>query len=344
MSITFKYFIIGLILLFNINTYAQKQSPNDNTAKKEKKKKRENKASENIEVFARNYFVRPRYEYPQISVNTTNRLFGKGEKFKYKPSVQGLVGLSFKIKKIFFSFTVQLPLSEPQKRLYGTTKFTDISVIVPVRTLLWSVYYRDYKGFYLKTYEPYYPNWNKDSLGYPKSPGLRIIEAGMNLCFTFNNNFSMNAAFAQGERQKKSAGSFLAGIFEHYQRVEVNTNFVPATQELLYPNLDKFKYGDFISSIFYFGYGYQFVFNRFHFTPVGTMGTGFQVQNYRQVDKKSFRLDVPTTANFKAQIGYNGDHFFTNIIYITEFNTIPIKESKIRLFHNWLVFGIGVRF
>ncbi len=35
-------------------------------------------------------------------------------------------------------------------------------------------FYRDYKGFYLKNYESYYPNWNKDSLGYPKSPSLLV--------------------------------------------------------------------------------------------------------------------------------------------------------------------------
>jgi len=61
----------------------------------------------------------------------------------------------------------------------------------------------------LKDYENYYPNWNKDSLGYPKSPGLRSIEGGLNMGFNFNKNFSMNAAFAKGERQKKGAGSFL---------------------------------------------------------------------------------------------------------------------------------------
>ena len=70
MSITFKYLIIGLILLVNTSMYGQKQIPKDITPgrdKKKEKKSKENKVSENIEVFARSYFVRPRYEYPQIS-------------------------------------------------------------------------------------------------------------------------------------------------------------------------------------------------------------------------------------------------------------------------------------
>ena len=46
----------------------------------------------------------------------------------------------------------------------------------------------------------------------------------------------MNAAFAQGERQKKSAGSFLIGLSERYQRIDDDTSFVPPTQGKYYPN------------------------------------------------------------------------------------------------------------
>ena len=154
----------------------------------------------------------------------------------------------------------------------------------------------------------------------------------------------MNAAFAQGERQKKSAGSFLMGLSERYQRVEADSSFVPPTQGDLYPNLDKLKYGDFISTIVSIGFGYQFVMGKFHFTPVVMAGSGFQIQSYRQTSSRHFWLNVPTYASAKAQIGYNGNHFFSNLIYQTEFNTIPIKESRIRLFHNWIELGVGVRF
>jgi hypothetical protein len=344
MPITFKHLIIGLLLLVNISLFAQKQHPKDKSDKKETKKKKEKEIPENIEEFPKNYFIRPRFVYPEISVNISNRLFGKGEKFKYKPAVPGLIGLSVKIKKVYVTVAIQLPPSEALKKQYGVTKFRDININVQGRRALWGLYYRDYKGFYLKNYEPYYPNWNKDSLGYPQSPDLRIVESGLNLSFVFNKNFSMNAAFVQGERQKKSAGSFLAGFSERYQRIEADTSFVPPTQDLLYPNLDKFKYGDFISSIAYLGYGYQFVLKKFHFTPVAMIGSGLQIQSYKQIDKSRFRVNVTTHATFKAQLGYNGDCFFANVIYITEYNTIPIKESKIRLFHNWLEFGMGLRF
>jgi hypothetical protein len=344
MSVKLNHIIVVLALLLSISSIAQKQDIKDKAHKKEKKKQKGRDIPENIEVFPKNFLVRPRFVYPEVAVNVTNRLFGKGEKFIYKPAMPGVVGISLKIKKIYISAAIQLPASEQLKKQYGETTFRNININIQGRVVNWGLFYRDYKGFYLTNYKPYYPDWNKDSLGYPKSPGLRIIEAGLNLGFNFNKNFSMNAAFAQGERQKKSAGSFLMGISERYQRIDADTSFVPPTQSALYPNLDKLKYGNFTSTIISLGFGYQFVIKKFHFTPVLMAGSGFQIQSYEQTDKKRFWINIPTYASAKAQIGYNGDHFFTNLIYQTEFNTIPIKESRIRLFHNWIEFGMGLRF
>jgi hypothetical protein len=347
MSINLKHIILILVLLITIPAFAQKKDKKEKETreqKKERKKNEKNKLPENIESFPKNFLIRPRFVYPEVSVNVSNRMFGKGEKFKYKPAMPGVVGLSLKIKKVYISAAIQLPASEQLKKQYGETKFRNININIQGRIVNWGLFYRDYRGFYLKDYESYYPNWNKDSLGYPKSPSLRIIEGGLNLGFNFNKNFSMNAAFAQGERQKKSAGSFLMGLSERYQRIEADTSFVPPTQGKLYPNLDKLKYGNFTSTIIYLGFGYQFVIKKVHFTPILLAGSGFQIQSYEQTDKKRFWINFPTYATAKAQLGYNGDHFFANLIYGTEFNTIPIKESRIRLFHNWLEFGMGLRF
>ncbi len=350
MSHALKYITIVCVLLMSHTALAQTKGKKEKKAKetreqkKERKKKEKNALPENIEAFPKNFLIRPRFVYPEVSVNVSNRMFGKGEKFRYKPAMPGVVGLSLKIKKVNISAAMQLPASEQMKKMYGETKYRNIYINIQGRIVNWGLFYRDYKGFYLKDYENYYPNWNKDSLGYPKSPGLRIIEGGLNLGFNFNKNFSMNAAFAQGERQKKSAGSFLMGLTERYQRIEADTSFVPPTQGVLYPNLDKLKYGNFTSTIIYLGFGYQFVIKKVHFTPVAMAGSGFQIQSYEQTDRKRFWINYPTYATLKAQLGYNGDHFFANLIYGTEFNTIPIKESRIRLFHNWLEFGMGLRF
>ncbi|MCD6017532.1 MAG: hypothetical protein K0S53_653 [Bacteroidetes bacterium] len=343
MSMTFKHILIVFLLVSTIPVRSQQEKKKEKPPK-EKKEKKAKELPENIEAFPKNFLIRPRFVYPIVSINVSNRMFGKGEKFAYMPAMPGVVGLSLKIKKVYISAAIQLPASEALRKKYGETKFRNININIQGRVLNWGLFYRDYKGFYLTKYKPYYPNWKEDSLGFPKSPGLRSLEAGLNLGFNFNRNFSMNAAFAQGERQKKSAGSFLMGISERYQRLEADTSFVPPTQGPLYPNLDQLVYGNFTSTIISLGFGYQFVVKKFHFTPVLMAGSGFQIQSYEQTDRKRLWINYPTYASAKAQFGYNGDHFFVNLIYLTEYNTIPLKESRIKLFHNWLEFGMGVRF
>jgi hypothetical protein len=298
----------------------------------------------NIEFFPKKIMVRLKFIYPTVSINVSDRHAKRGEKFMYLPAMPGVIGFAFKIKKVYVSAAVQLPANENLKKKYGISKFRNINLNIRGRFVEWGLFYRDYKGFYLNNYQKFYPNWNKDSLGYPTSKGLRILETGLNLGFNFNRNFSLNAAFSQGERQKKNSGSFLLGLSERYQRLDVDTSFVPEGQGSFYPNLDKLNYGNFVTTILSFGFGYQFIVKKIHFTPVVMAGSGIQFQNYRQTSGKHFRINIPTYLNARAQLGYNGDHFFANIIYTTEFNSIPIKESRIRLFHNWLEFGVGIRF
>lgn len=333
------------LVLFSLPVLSQKKPKETREEKKERKRleKEKKKIPENIEVFPKNFLFKPKFIYPEVVFNVTSRK-KVGESFNWKPSMPGLIGAAIRIKKVYAAAVFKLPASNSLKKKYGDTKFRDIYVNIQGRIVSWGIYYRDYQGFYLSDYQKFYINRSEDSLGFPKSKNLHVIESGINLGFNFNKNFSLNAAFAQSERQKKSAGSFLMTVSERYQRIDTDTNIVPSGQEAYYPNLDRLKGGDFLTTIISLGGGYQFVYKKFHLTPVALVGSGIQFQSYLQGSFKRFWINVPTYANARAQFGYNGDNFFANLIYGIEFNTIPIKESRIRLYRQSIEFGMGVRF
>ena len=359
----FTTFLFIFLLLFSLNSTAQTREQKkeqklkleqEKKAKaieqkkinKEKRDKRRylRKHPENITEFPKNFMFKPRYTFPEVTLNVSSRK-KTGEKFNWKSYTPGLVGAGVKIKKVYISGAFAIPESPAQEKKYGKTTSRDIYINFSGRVMMWTLFYRAYKGFYLSDYRQFYPNLNKDSVFYPKSPNLHVVEAGINLGFNFNRNFSLNAAFPQSERQKKSAGSFLINVSERYQHVQTDTiNIVPPAQSDNYPNLDRFISGDFLTTIISLGAGYQVVMGKFHFTPVLLLGSGVQFQNYQQTGKNRFWINVPSYAQFKAQLGYNGDHFFTNIIYGLEFNSIPIKESRMRLFYNVIEFNMGIRF
>jgi hypothetical protein len=298
---------------------------------------------ENIQVFPKNFLIKPRYVFPAFIFNVSNRDHN-GQSFNWRPSIPAVIGGALRIKKFYISMGFRLPGNSAHEQQFGKTTFQDYYINIQTRIVAWTIYYRDYKGFYMNDYKKFYPDWREDSLGFPKAKNLHLIEGGMNLGFNFNKNFSLNAAFAQSERQKKSAGSFLMTVSERYQRIETDSNLLPGNQTTNYPNLNKFVAGDFLTTIISLGAGYQIVMGKFHFTPVVLIGSGVQIQNYQQPGRNIWRLNVPTYANARVQFGYNGDNFFANIIYGAEFNSVPIKESRMRLFYQVVEFGIGVRF
>ncbi|MBS1634898.1 MAG: DUF4421 family protein [Bacteroidetes bacterium] len=340
--------VIILLMVLSLAAHAQKAPKTREAKPKKERKKKEKKIPENIEAFNKSFLFKPKFALPGVWFNVSSRLTGKGGNFTWKPAMPGIVGAAIKIKKVYISGAILLPPSDSFKKKYGTTKSRDIYINIQGRVVSWGLYYRDYKGFYLADYKSNYTNWNFDSLGYPKSNNLRVIEGGVNLGFNFNKNFSMAAAFAQSERQKKSAGSFLMSISERYQHIETDSNIVPGSQADFYPNLNRLKQGNFFSTILAFGAGYQIVMGKFHLTPVALIGSGIQVQSYTQHYNQGYRsrlwFNVPTYANARGQLGYNGDNFFANLIYQFEFNSIPIRESRIRLIRNSVELGVGIRF
>jgi len=355
------FVLLAVLICYSTPSLAQSRKEKKAAEKKrielEKQRKKEVKDSlravkkarggvpENIQTFPKNFLFKPKYVFPGVIFNVTSRQKA-GENFNWKPSIPGSIGAAIRIKKIYVSASFRVPASDAHTKKYGNTTYQDYYFNFQGRIVAWTLFLRDYKGFYLNDYQKFYPDWQADSLGYPQSKKLHVIEGGLNLGFNFNKNFSLNAAFAQSERQKKSAGSFLMTVSERYQRIETDSNIVPLNQAANYPSLNRLVAGDFLTTIISLGCGYQIVMGKFHFTPVVLLGSGVQFQNYSQLgsDKDKFWINIPSYANARAQFGYNGDNFFANIIYSAEFNSIPIKESRVRLFYQVIELGMGVRF
>jgi hypothetical protein len=264
-------------------------------------------------------------------------------RFNYVPFIQGVVGAGIKIKSVYVAYSVKLPTAVAFEKKMGKTEYQDIDVTIQTRVTGIRLFYQDYKGFYLLSPEKYYPNWKAND-SYPQKNNLHILNAGLNLTFVFNNNFSLNAAFAQSERQKKSRGSFMMGITERYTSISCDTSIVPTGQGRYYPTLDKYKTGNFYSSILSVGFGYSIVGGRFNFTPVLLAGTGLLAEGYQLKSGNRLDLQIPVYFNAKTALGYNGKHVYTNVIFNSELNSLALSETRLRVYKISVEFGLGIRF
>jgi hypothetical protein len=345
-SLMGKIYLFGLYLLLFPPGHLQAQDKDDKSShhKKEKreKKKKEKKVPENIEVIPKVFAFRPKYVLPSTIFDVTNR-DGKGLRFNYIPFIQGVVGAGIKIKSVYVSYSMTLPTTTAQEQHYGKTTFYDIGLTIQTRITGIDLFYQDYKGYYLLNPEKYYPGWSSE-MANPQKHNLHTTNAGMNLSFVTNHNFSPNAAFAQSERQKTSRGAFIIGITERFTRIANDSSIVPATEVPYFPTLNKLRLGNFYSSILSLGLGYSFVHKNFSITPVLLGGSGLLAEDYQLTDGSRIQFKVPVYADFKMALGYNGNHFYTNIILNAELNSLPLEETRLRMYHGSVEFGLGVRF
>jgi len=309
------------------------------------KKDEEKKAlPENIEQFDYSFSFRPKLVTMGNVLQIVNKE-DKSEKINWKTYSPGITGFNLKIKKFIFGIAFKLPSSDALESHYVKTTFRDIQVRIRSRITEMHFFYSQYKGFYLLNPSVYYPNWRNGD-HYPNTPQTNILNIGANFTFQTTKNFSMNAAFVQNERQKKSKGSLLLMVSPRLTTLLTNTSLVPGPQQAELPytyHLRKASFGTLVTGG---GMGYSFIGwkGKFNVTPVWMVGSGLQVGKYNKIDNERTRIRIPVFGQARMAIGWNGDKFFTNIIGTSEVNTFGLRDTKMRFVHYGVEFGVGVRF
>lgn len=132
----------------------------------------------------------------------------------YNPSENLKVGAGFFYKWLGLAITLKLPQSDEQIQQKGETESFDTQINLFAKKYVFDGYLQRYKGYYLENHEDFYPGRNIDDEGYPQRGDIRTLNIGANFTWIFNHRkFSYRSAYVFNEKQKKNAGSFIAGGF-----------------------------------------------------------------------------------------------------------------------------------
>jgi hypothetical protein len=341
--------IIFFIIFLNIaNNYANPfvYAPKD-------KKKKEKKLPANIEAIEYSFALRPAYSIQStwLSIRDKDKNFPA---IIYRPNVLGSAGGKIKIKGITVSYMRRLPPNDENLRKYGETDYQNIDIAFQTRIVGFNFYYLNYNGYYLQTPENYYPIWNDSTDFFPHRDDLKVFSAGFKMHFVFTKSFSINAAFSQSERQKKSAGSFMLMLSNRYTQYRADEPLYPFNYVGGITKRDRnflLGRGVFNTTYLAYGFGYSFIKGKFNFTPIILAGTGVQVQLFNNKENKELSilrdgrgLRMPFYFNYKNALGYNGDHFFFVITHSMELERIGFKDVKFNTFFFNADIGLGIRF
>ena len=204
---------------------------------------------------------------------------------------------------------------------FGETTRLDIQSNIYLRKFAFNFNLQLYEGYYVNNPTIYLPNWTSD-LPNPQRPDLKTSTIGANAFYIFKNDkFSYRSTFIFNERQKKSAGSWLAGPYFSYFTVDADSSIVPT--ELLTtfnPDID-FRATKFVQFGVAGGYAHTFVIGKkFFFSLTLAIGLGPEFRSSKDPENNQKRREALVSGKVTARtaLGYNSDKTFFGITTVAD--------------------------
>jgi hypothetical protein len=232
---------------------------------------------------------------------------------KLRPNGPTALGLGFNYKGYGIGIAIGLPKSNSSKEKYGSTTRFDAQINVYGKKLGIDGYVQYYNGYYIQNPEDFM-EWDSEIL--PQLPDMEVLSFGVSAFYIFNSDkFSYRAAYVRTQIQKKSAGSFTAGIFGQTDMVTTDNGFIPPEY------MDSAQYGLDLKAFTTIaigltaGYLYTWVISKHFFLNVGVIpGFGHQTIMLEDIDGVKSTKNAPAAQlSARAAIGYESRFFYAGI-------------------------------
>lgn len=239
-----------------------------------------------------------------------------GRKIRFSPNTYYHIGFNF--SNIILTFGFYPGIRFGAKKDHGYTISRDLQIILIGRRVLTDINYQNYQGFYVFNSKTLLSDTPKpDSI--ILQPGIRAVSFGVNTMFVHNyKKYSLRGAFAFTDSQRKSAGSFMTGLYHsHTAFYSGDSSFTAYPFNKHFSALLNKVNGISVITIgLSEGYGYTLVYKKIIYCTAVNLGIGGQKTNYSTLDGQgySFSLNLSAHLNAKAALRYDNLRFFTGIM------------------------------
>ena len=269
-------------------------------------------------------------------------------RLKYLPNGYFNLGAGINFRSFGLSLATKVPIFQNSEIKHGETKRFGIQSYIYSSKFTVDLLTSFLKGYYLINSSTHLKSYTKDK-DYQR-PDISSANIGISVNYIFNNSrFSYRAAFSDTERQKRSAGSLIAGGSVFSYRTKADSSIVPREIEQKYflKSRDISKSGvlAFNANI---GYAYSLVFLKNGiFTLSYILGTGIQDNSFdREVDSKINRWRFSMNHSGRLGIGYRFNRYYLRIgiIRSTQYTSLKYNDLGIGNGTNFMQVSLGKRF
>lgn len=269
-------------------------------------------------------------------------------RLQYLPNGHFNVGVGVNFRSFGLSLATKIPFLQNNESKYGVTKRFGIQSYIYTNKYSIDLLTSYSKGYYLKNSIQHLNSFAK--VREYQRPDIASTNIGLSVNYIFNNQkFSYKAAFSDTERQKRNAGSLIAGGSIISYRTKADSAFVPRgiDEKYFQKSRDINK-----SAVLAFnvngGYAYSLVFLRNGIVTMSyIVGTGIQDNKYdktSQPETNNWRLSFNHTGRFG--IGYRFKRYFARASFIrsTQFTSLKYNELRITNGTDFIQLSLGKRF
>ena len=281
--------------------------------------------------------------YTLTKLNTLE-IINPPDKIILRPNGNTNIGIGFNYKRLGLAVAFGRPLSQSSIEKYGLTNRLDMQVSMYGKRIGLDGFMQWYQSYYMANPSDFV-NWDKPE--YPQEKDLQVFSIGASGFYLFNSEkFSYRAAYLRNEIQKKSAGSFSAGIFFYHDMVRSENGFVPVE----FPDSihDDFDLKDFDATTLgiLIGYQHTIVISKNFFVNIqATPGLGFRRLDVTAVNGESSPENSPAWQVLgRLALGYEFDWFYIGAMGSIVWRSYKYKDYEIDLGTEQFRFTIGKRF
>ncbi len=270
-----------------------------------------------------------------------------GDQLSYSTNSTGQYGFGLNFKWLSVEATFNVPAIDNHDATLGNTSSRGFGLGFTGRRLWGRAFWDNATGYYMNDPQRWIAGWTEGD-----APIIRPDIASNSYLFSLNyalsgkRRFSENAALFQMERQKKSAGTFVAGLSAWVSNVSADSSLIrPALVDTFqlasgFTGVDRVLIGATI------GYAHTFAFWKKGFIHASILpGVTYAEQTITTPDGMQLRgTGTATVVELKLGAGFNGDRWYSAITTAYYYSTAQISQ-KLALSTNYgfVRFVLGIR-
>ncbi|CAN5480610.1 hypothetical protein BH09BAC3_BH09BAC3_34960 [soil metagenome] len=294
-----------------------------------------------VERFPDYFFIWPVMKRRAVSFDV-QQIGKNGSRITFTPNNSYGLGFGVYLFEVGAEVTFSIPVDEKKNDLFGESKALDLQLNLLGKHWGADVFYQRYTGFYISD-----PNRGiPANAPYPQRPDMSTDNFGINGIYTFNKDkFSLRSAYNFAERQRKSAGSLLlTGTISSFEVKADSAIYGKSYESIFGSGAAVSEFNAFTISVAPGGTYTLVIARNFFINGTFSIGPAYRNVSYTVKDEKYSSGGIDGFVDFRAAIGYNGEHFFSGISLVSQTRSVRFDEAKLTSVNTTAKFLIGYRF